>query len=221
MTPAVPLGPAMDLDRGESLLRPVRSHHAFESCVERLATAIRLGGHPRGSALPTERILAERPGVSRATLREAIAACADGGFRRDAPGSRRWHRRRPPAAEARGGVAVVLARRTSGRLGVPADRRAGAAHPAAKAADPDARRHAQGNGPGPGHVGRGPFSSSSGRSRVTCDADQPLEDRIRGGRPTRRGAHMHLAPMSASCATHMGYYGGSGRCDLCCKGVRS
>ncbi|MFJ6560048.1 GntR family transcriptional regulator [Streptomyces sp. NPDC091412] len=133
----------MDPDPGESLLRPVRSHHAFESCVERLATAIRLGGHPRGSALPTERILAERPGVSRATLREAISACADGGFRRDAPGSRRWHRRRPPAAEARGGVAVVLARRTSGRLGVPADRRAGAAHPAAKAADPDARRHAQ------------------------------------------------------------------------------
>src|SRR5690348_7814144 len=55
------------------VLRPVRGHHAFESCVEQLATAIRLGVFPLGAALPPERELAERMGVSRATLREAIA----------------------------------------------------------------------------------------------------------------------------------------------------
>jgi GntR family transcriptional regulator, transcriptional repressor for pyruvate dehydrogenase complex len=42
--------------------------------VERLATAIRLGVYPYGSTLPPERELAARMGVSRATLREAIAA---------------------------------------------------------------------------------------------------------------------------------------------------
>src|SRR6187455_1259942 len=57
-----------------AVLRPVRGHHAFEACVEQLATAIRLGVYPRGSTLPPERELAERLGVSRATLREAIAA---------------------------------------------------------------------------------------------------------------------------------------------------
>jgi GntR family transcriptional repressor for pyruvate dehydrogenase complex len=58
----------------ESVLRPVRGHHAFEGCVEQLATAIRLGVYPYGSTLPPERDLAELLGVSRATLREAIAA---------------------------------------------------------------------------------------------------------------------------------------------------
>jgi len=59
---------------GDVVLRSVRGHHAFEGCVEQLATAIRLGVYPNGSPLPTERDLAERMGVSRATLREAIAA---------------------------------------------------------------------------------------------------------------------------------------------------
>jgi GntR family transcriptional repressor for pyruvate dehydrogenase complex len=58
----------------QTVLRAVRGHHAFEGCVEQLATAIRLGVYPRGSTLPPERELAERLGVSRATLREAIAA---------------------------------------------------------------------------------------------------------------------------------------------------
>src|SRR3954470_11497332 len=58
----------------EAVLRPVRGHHAFEGCVEQLATAIRLGVYPRGSTLPPERELADRMGVSRAMLREAIAA---------------------------------------------------------------------------------------------------------------------------------------------------
>lgn len=63
-----------------AVLRPVRGHHAFESCVEQLATAIRLGVYPRGSTLPPERELAVRLGVSRATLREAMAALRQAGL---------------------------------------------------------------------------------------------------------------------------------------------
>ncbi len=64
----------------DAVLRPVRGHHAFEACVERLATSIRLGVHEHGSMLPPERELAERMGVSRATLREAIAALREAGL---------------------------------------------------------------------------------------------------------------------------------------------
>lgn len=62
------------------VLRPVRGHHAFEACVEQLGTAIRLGVYPRGSTLPPERELATRLGVSRATLREAMAALREAGM---------------------------------------------------------------------------------------------------------------------------------------------
>lgn len=65
---------------GESVLRPVHTHHAFEACVEQLATAIRLGVYPLGSRLPSERELAERLEVSRATLREGIAALRQAGL---------------------------------------------------------------------------------------------------------------------------------------------
>ncbi|GAA1431572.1 GntR family transcriptional regulator [Microlunatus lacustris] len=58
----------------------VRSRHAFEDCVERLATAIRLGVYPHGTALPPERELAVALGVSRATLREAIAGLRAAGM---------------------------------------------------------------------------------------------------------------------------------------------
>jgi GntR family transcriptional regulator, transcriptional repressor for pyruvate dehydrogenase complex len=63
-----------------SLLQPVRGHHAFEACVEQLATAIRLGVYPLGSTLPPERDLAVRMHVSRATLREAMAALRQAGL---------------------------------------------------------------------------------------------------------------------------------------------
>jgi GntR family transcriptional repressor for pyruvate dehydrogenase complex len=63
-----------------AVLRPVRGHHAFEACVEQLATAIRLGVYPRGTSLPPERDLAELLGVSRATLREAMAALRQAGL---------------------------------------------------------------------------------------------------------------------------------------------
>ena len=64
----------------EVVLRPVRGHHAFEACVEQLARAIRLGVYPLGSTLPPERQLAERLAVSRATLREAMAALRQAGL---------------------------------------------------------------------------------------------------------------------------------------------
>ncbi len=64
-------------DLAAAVLRPLRAHHAFESCVEMLATSIRLGIYPDGSTLPPERELAERMGVSRSTLREAIGALRD------------------------------------------------------------------------------------------------------------------------------------------------
>lgn len=59
---------------GTRVLGAGRARHAFESCVEQLATAIRLGAYPDGSLLPPERELAATMRVSRATLREAIAA---------------------------------------------------------------------------------------------------------------------------------------------------
>jgi GntR family transcriptional repressor for pyruvate dehydrogenase complex len=64
----------------EAVLHPVRGHHAFEACVEQLGAAIRLGVYPHGSSLPPERELAERLAVSRATLREAIAALRAAGL---------------------------------------------------------------------------------------------------------------------------------------------
>lgn len=64
----------------EAVLQPVRGHHAFESCVEQLGTAIRLGVYPRGSTLPPERELAPLLNVSRATLREAMAALRQAGM---------------------------------------------------------------------------------------------------------------------------------------------
>jgi len=72
-----PVGP---VELGSSVLRAGRGQHAFEGCVEQLATAIRLGVYPRGGTLPPERELAERMGVSRTTLREAIAALRAAGF---------------------------------------------------------------------------------------------------------------------------------------------
>ncbi|SDS20354.1 transcriptional regulator, GntR family [Nocardioides scoriae] len=80
MPPSAPAPLAVGHTLGEAVLRPVRGQHAFESCVEQLATAIRLGAYPRGSVLPPERELAERMGVSRATLREAMAALREAGL---------------------------------------------------------------------------------------------------------------------------------------------
>ncbi|GAA0280010.1 FadR/GntR family transcriptional regulator [Cryptosporangium japonicum] len=61
-----------------TLFRPVRDGNPFEVTVERLATAIRLGAV--AERLPPERELAATLGVSRMTLRDALAALADAGF---------------------------------------------------------------------------------------------------------------------------------------------
>ena len=64
----------------DAVLRPVREGNAFESTVELLGTAIRLGVFAEGERLPPERELAERLRVGRATLREAIGALRDAGL---------------------------------------------------------------------------------------------------------------------------------------------
>jgi GntR family transcriptional repressor for pyruvate dehydrogenase complex len=67
-------------DLTQAVLRPARGYHAFEACVEQLATTIRLGVYPRGTMLPPERELAQRLHVSRSTLREAMAALRQAGL---------------------------------------------------------------------------------------------------------------------------------------------
>ena len=64
----------------DALLRPVRAGNAFEETVERLLTTIKLGLAEPGSRLPAERDLAERLGVSRVTLREAIRVLQRSGY---------------------------------------------------------------------------------------------------------------------------------------------
>lgn len=63
----------------DAVLRPA-SGNAFENTVEQLARAIRLGVLSDGEQLPPERDLAERLGVSRNTLRDAIAALRESGL---------------------------------------------------------------------------------------------------------------------------------------------
>lgn len=64
----------------DTVLQPARGHMAFESCIEQLGSAIQLGVFREGSKLPSERELAERLNVSRATLREAVSALRAAGF---------------------------------------------------------------------------------------------------------------------------------------------
>ena len=62
------------------VLRPLRTGNAFEETVERLLQTVRLGLVPPGQRLPAERDLALRLGVSRSTLREALAALHAAGW---------------------------------------------------------------------------------------------------------------------------------------------
>lgn len=54
--------------------------NVFEAVVGQLATAVRLGVFADGEQLPPERELSERLGVSRMTLRDAIAALREAGL---------------------------------------------------------------------------------------------------------------------------------------------
>jgi DNA-binding FadR family transcriptional regulator len=62
------------------LLRPVREGNAFEETVERLLTLIKLGVVGPGERFPAERELAARLGISRLTLRDAIAELQHAGY---------------------------------------------------------------------------------------------------------------------------------------------
>jgi DNA-binding FadR family transcriptional regulator len=63
-----------------AVFRPVRSGNTFEETLARLLQAVRLGIVPPGQALPPERELAARLGVSRDVVREAIRALAEAGY---------------------------------------------------------------------------------------------------------------------------------------------
>ncbi|MGK9149177.1 GntR family transcriptional regulator [Plantibacter flavus] len=64
----------------ELLLRPGRSGNAFEETMQRLLQSIRLGLIAPGGRLPAERELASMQGVSRDTVRDAIAALTEAGY---------------------------------------------------------------------------------------------------------------------------------------------
>lgn len=96
----------------EALFRPVRAGNAFEETVERLLQSVRLGVVGAGERLPPERELAERLGISRVTLREAIRTLVDAGYvesrrgryggtfvRQTLPAERTWADERRPELE--------------------------------------------------------------------------------------------------------------------------
>jgi GntR family transcriptional regulator, transcriptional repressor for pyruvate dehydrogenase complex len=63
----------------DPVFTPVRSQTAFEETLERLGTAIRLGLLEPGARLPAERELCAQFGISRSTLRQALAALVQSG----------------------------------------------------------------------------------------------------------------------------------------------
>lgn len=60
--------------------RPVRRGNAFEETIERLLQGLKLGIYAAGAKLPPERELAGQLGVSRATLRDALAELQAAGY---------------------------------------------------------------------------------------------------------------------------------------------
>jgi DNA-binding FadR family transcriptional regulator len=63
----------------EAVFQPVHPPTTFEETVERLGTAIRLGLLLPASRLPPERDLADRLGISRSTLRQALTTLVQSG----------------------------------------------------------------------------------------------------------------------------------------------
>lgn len=62
------------------VLRPVRAGNGFEEALEQILQVVRLGLVPGGERLPAERVLAERLGISRVTLREVLKVLQDQGL---------------------------------------------------------------------------------------------------------------------------------------------
>jgi GntR family L-lactate dehydrogenase operon transcriptional regulator len=67
-------------ERAARFLRPVRHGNAFEETIERLLQNIKVGLFRAGDKLPAERELADMLGVSRATLRDALAELQKAGY---------------------------------------------------------------------------------------------------------------------------------------------
>jgi GntR family transcriptional repressor for pyruvate dehydrogenase complex len=65
---------------GDPTRSPGPAPRAFEAVAERLREDLAVGRFPRGDRLPAERALAERFGVSRNTLREALRALENAGL---------------------------------------------------------------------------------------------------------------------------------------------
>jgi GntR family transcriptional regulator, transcriptional repressor for pyruvate dehydrogenase complex len=61
------------------VFEPVDASSTYEETVTRLGTAIRIGVLPPGAKLPPERDLAEQLGISRSTLRQALATLTASG----------------------------------------------------------------------------------------------------------------------------------------------
>ena len=153
-------------DLTEAVLRPVRGHHAFEACVEQLATTIRLGVYPLGSTLPSERELAARLNVSRATLREAMAALREAGL--------------VETRRGRGGGTVVTLEPRS-----PAARRRARATPAERRDWLDALDYRRIVEPGAAHL--------AARARLDTAARDQLEEAHRAVAEARRPAEHRQA----------------------------
>lgn len=62
-----------------TIFQPVAAPSTFEETVGRLGTAIRIGVLQPGERLPPERVLAVRLGISRSTLRQALAQLTETG----------------------------------------------------------------------------------------------------------------------------------------------
>jgi DNA-binding FadR family transcriptional regulator len=77
---AEPVLTDFSLQQPYSMLRPVRGGNAFEETIEHILQTIKLGIFAPADKLPPERELAERLGVSRATLREALGALQAAGY---------------------------------------------------------------------------------------------------------------------------------------------
>ncbi len=78
--PPTPSAGSPDAAALDVAFRPIRSGNAFEECVERLLSALKLGLVRPGQRLPAERELAEKLGTSRATLREALHSLVAAGW---------------------------------------------------------------------------------------------------------------------------------------------
>lgn len=155
---------------------PVPVRNAFEVTVERLATAIRLGVLSVGDQLPAERELAERFGVSRVTLREAIKALRDVGL--------------VESRRGRGGGTFVCAPKRAGRRG---PRQIGRSMGAALQDALDMRRVVE---PGAAELAASRSLSADDRTTLrTC-----LSNATAAGERQRRIADSRLHMAVAACA---------------------